>query len=126
MLLTWETAGAELTLAMWDMLTPFATMLFAALTILIACAFCSAAPDRSTLDVVVVLILEPSTAMFSAVAEPMFVGPSTVVTMWLDFSSLVEDESDFCRLILATVLVAELFVLLLLLLDEDESFELEE
>jgi len=111
---------------MCDMLTPFATMLFAALTILMACAFCSAAPDSSTLETSVVLILEPSTAMFSAVAEPMVVGPTTVVTMWLDFSSLVEDESDFCRLILATVLVAEFFVSLLLLLDEEESFELEE
>jgi hypothetical protein len=126
MLLIWETAGAELTLAMWDMLTPFATMLFAALTIFRACAFCSAAPDSSTLELAVVLILEPSTATFSAVAEPMSVGPATVVTMWLDFTSLVEDESDFCRLILATVLVAEFFVLLLLLLDEAESFELEE
>lgn len=111
---------------MWDMLTPFATMLFAALTIFTACAFCSAAPDSSTLDIEVVLILEPSTAIFSAVAEPMVVGPTTVVTMWLDFTSLVEDESDFCRLILATVLVAEFLESLLLLLDEDDLFEAEE
>jgi hypothetical protein len=126
MVLTWVTAGAELTLAMWEMLTPFATMLFAAFTMFRACAFCSAAPDNSTLDVAVVLIFEPSTATFSAVAEPMFVGPTTVVTTWLELSSLADAESDFCRLMLATVLVAEFFVSLLLLLDEDESFELEE
>ena len=124
MVLTWVTAGAELTLAMWEMLTPFATMLFAAFTMFRACAFCSAAPDNSTLDVAVVLIFEPSTAMFSAVAEPMLVGPSTVVTTWLDFSSLVDDESDFCRLMLATVLVSELCESLLLLLDDEDLFEL--
>ena len=56
----------------------------------------------------------------------MVVGPTTVVTMWLDFTSLVEDESDFCRLILATVLVAEFLESLLLLLDEDDLFEAEE
>ena len=73
-------AGAELTLVMLEMLTPFAIMLFAALTMLIPIAFCSAAPERLTLDEAEELIDEPSTATFPAVADPMSVAPATVST----------------------------------------------
>lgn len=80
MVLTWVSAGEALTLAMREMLTPFAIMLFAALTMLMPCAFCSAAPDRLTLEEADELIDEPSTATFPAVAEPMSVAPATVST----------------------------------------------
>lgn len=62
------------------MLTPLATRLPAALTRLIADAFCSAAPASMTLDDLLVLIADPSTAMLSAAAEAIAVAPSTVFT----------------------------------------------
>ena len=60
------------------MLTPFATRLSAALTRLIADAFCWAAPARLRVDDSVVLIDDPSVAMLSAAAEAIVVAPSTV------------------------------------------------
>lgn len=64
------------------MLTPFATMLPAALTRLIAEAFCSAVPDRSILELLVAVRLEPSTAMFCAVAEPILSAPWMLSVTW--------------------------------------------
>jgi len=63
------------------MLTPLATMLPAALTRLIAEAFCRAEPDRSTLEVLVAITVEPSTAMFCAEAASKLTAPSTLLTM---------------------------------------------
>jgi hypothetical protein len=63
--------------------------------------------------------------MFPPVAEPMSVGPATVVITWLVFVSLLDDTSDFCRLMLETVLVVALFVSLLLWFDAEFFAELE-
>lgn len=49
MLLTWFKVGVEFMFVVRAILTPFATMLPAAFTMLIAVAFCSAAPERLTL-----------------------------------------------------------------------------
>lgn len=64
------------------MLTPFATMLPAALTRLIAVAFCSALPARLTTELLVTVRVEPSTAMFSAEAEPMLNAPWMFLVTW--------------------------------------------
>lgn len=42
-----------------------------------------------------------------------------MLTIWLFFTLLLEDVSDFCMLMLATALVVEFFVLLLLLFSEE-------
>jgi len=65
------------------MLTPLATMLPAALTRLIAVAFCWALPDRSMLEELLALRVEPSTAMFCAVAESKLTAPSMLLTTLL-------------------------------------------
>lgn len=65
------------------MLTPLATMLPAALTRLIAVAFCWALPDRSMLEELVAVRVEPSTAMFCAVAESKLTAPSMLLTTLL-------------------------------------------
>ena len=49
MLFIWVRVGVEFMLVVRAMLTPLPTMLPAALTRLMAFAFCSAAPARSTL-----------------------------------------------------------------------------
>jgi hypothetical protein len=72
---TWLRVGVEFMLVVRAMLTPLATMLPAALTRLIAVAFCSAVPDRSMLEVLVAVRVEPSTAMFCAAAESKLTAP---------------------------------------------------
>lgn len=67
------------------MLTPFATRLSAALTRLIAAAFCWAAPARVRVEDSVVLIVDPSVAILSAAAEAIVVAPSTVCMTSLFF-----------------------------------------
>ena len=57
------------------MLTPLATMLPTALTIFTPAALDSAEPARLSEEVLVVVMVEPSTATFWADAEPMVVGP---------------------------------------------------
>jgi hypothetical protein len=89
-------------------------MLLAALTRLMAEAFCSAAPLRLTLDMFEEVTVDPSTAMFCAAAEASVVAPSTVLITWLDFVSSLYVESAFCRLMLAAVLVAKASVLVVL------------
>ncbi len=96
------------------MLTPFETRLPAALTRLMADAFCSAAPLRLTLDEFEAVTVDPSTAMFCAAAEARLVAPSTVLITWLDWVSSLYVELDFCRLMAAAVLVAKLSVLVVL------------
>jgi hypothetical protein len=57
------------------MLTPLATELFTALTIFTPDAPDSTEPIRVSEEDEFVVIVEPSTAMFAAFAEPMIVGP---------------------------------------------------
>lgn len=101
------------------MLTPLATMLPAAFTRLIAVAFCWALPDRSMLDVLLALRVEPSTAMFCALAESKLTAPSTLLTTLLFLTELLllELESVFASVI--AVLVA-LFSAELVLWFDDE------
>lgn len=108
------------------MLTPFATRLSAALTRLIAAAFCWAAPTRLTLDVSDVLIDDPSEAMLSAAAEAIWVAPSTVFVTSLLLVLLRDNSFDFCRLMLAIVLVVDMLDLLLLLSAAEFFAELED
>ncbi len=105
MLLTWLRVGVELRLAVRAMLTPFATILPAALTRLIARAFCSAAPERLTMEDSLSVTFDPSRAMFCAEAELKLVGPFTVSMTWLLRSSLLELLSAFCVLMFDTALL---------------------
>jgi len=57
------------------MFTPLATMLPTALTIFTPDALDSEEPIRLSAAVLVLLIVDPSTAMLSAFAWPMVVGP---------------------------------------------------
>lgn len=117
------------------MLTPFATMLPAALTRLIADAFCCAVPDRSMLDELLAVSVEPSTAMFCAAAESKLTAPSTLFTTLLFLTALLllELESVAARVIAVLVdllltvarlwfddeLLAELLLWLLALFEAD-------
>src|ERR1019366_8977391 len=114
MLFTWFSVGVAFMLVVRAILTPFATMLPAALTRLTAEAFCSAAPARSTLYELVTAIFELSTATFSAAAEAIAVAPCTVSITWLFFTSLLVVVSAICKLMLATVLLEALLDLLML------------
>lgn len=121
------------------MLTPLATMLPAALTRLIAVAFCWALPDRSMLDVLLALRVEPSTAIFCALAESKLTAPSTLLTTLLFLTALLllELESVVARVIAVLLALfsdelvlwfdeefeAELVLLLLALFDADALFE---
>ena len=83
MLLTWFSVGVEFMFVVRAMFTPFDTMLPAALTRLIAVAFCSADPDRETLSVFVAIRLDPSTTTLSPTAEAMLTAPWVEETVWL-------------------------------------------
>jgi hypothetical protein len=93
------------------MLTPLATMLPAALTRLIAATFCCAEPDRSMLEVLVAVRVEPSTAMFCPVAEPMLTAPSTLLMTWSFLTALLLLE-------LESVVASVIAVLVVVLCDE--------
>jgi len=139
MLLTWFRVGVEFMLVVRAMLTPLATMLPAALTRLIAATFCWAEPDRSMLEVLVAVTLEPSTAMFCAAAEPMLTAPSTLLTTWsfltalllLELESVVASVMAVLVVVLCDELVlwfedeffAELLLLLLALLEAEALCE---
>ena len=88
------------------MLTPLATILPAALTRLIAATFCCAEPDRSMLEVLLALRVEPSTAMFCAAAESKLTAPSTFLLTVSDFTSLLFFELESVVASVMAVLVA--------------------
>ena len=119
MLFTWLRVGVEFMLVVWAMLTPLATMLSAALTRLIAIAFCWAVPDRSMLDVLLAVRVEPSTAIFCAAAESKLTAPSTLLTTLLFLTALLllELESVVARVI--AVLFALFSAELVLWFDEE-------
>jgi hypothetical protein len=139
MLFTWLRVGVEFMLVVCAMLTPLATMLPAALTRLIAAAFCCAEPDRSMLEVLLAVSVEPSTAMFCAAAESKLTAPSMLLTTLLFLTALLllELESVVARVIAVLValfsaelvlwfddeLVAELVLWLLELLEADALIE---
>jgi hypothetical protein len=137
MLFTWVRVGVAFMPVVRAMFTPFATMLPAALTRLIAVAFCWAVPARVMLELLVALSVEPSTAIFCAAAEPMLSAPWILSVTWSERTSwlLLECESVVARVtaVLVVVLWDELmlwfedelcavFVLLLLALLEAEAF----
>ena len=111
MLLTWLRVGVELRLVVRAMLTPLETILPAALTRLIARAFCSAAPDKLTMEDSLSVTFDPSSAMFCAEAELKLVGPFTVSMTWLLRSNLLELLSVFSTLRFATALLLMLLFL---------------
>lgn len=135
----WLRVGVEFILVVWAMLTPLATMLPAALTRLIAVAFCWAVPDRSMLEELLAVRVEPSTAMFCALAESKLTAPSTLLMTLLFFTALLllELESVVARVIAVLValfsaelvlwfddeLVEELVLWLLELLEADALFD---
>jgi hypothetical protein len=119
MLLTWLRVGVVFMLEMRAILTPFATMLPAALTRLMALAFCSALPARATLYMLVLVTWELSTATLLAEADLTLSAPWTVLTTWELSMSLIDSLLDFCRFRLATVLVVELWVWFSLKLDAE-------
>lgn len=126
-------------MVVWAMLTPLATMLPAALTRLIAVAFCWAVPDRSMLEELLAVRVEPSTAMFCALAESKLTAPSTLLTTLLFLTALLllELESVVASVIAVLValfsaelvlwfddeLVAEFVLWLLELFDADALFD---
>jgi hypothetical protein len=89
MTFTWLRVGVEFMLVVCAMLTPFATMLPAALTRLIAATFCCALPDRSMLEVLLAVRVEPSTAIFCAEAESKLTAPCMLFTTWLLLTALL-------------------------------------
>lgn len=139
MLFTWLRVGVEFMLVVCAMLTPLATMLPAALTRLIAVAFCSAVPDRLMLEELLAVRVEPSTAIFCAAAESKLSAPSTLFVTLLFFTALLllELESVVARVIAVLVallsdelvlwfneaLVAELVLWLLELFEADALME---
>lgn len=70
--------------------TPFDTMLPAALTRLIAEAFCSADPARMTLSFLVAVSVDPSTTTFSPAADAIFTAPWVELIVWLVSTSWLE------------------------------------
>src|SRR5665213_1335878 len=111
MLFTWLRVGVEFMLVVRAMLTPLATMLPAALTRLIAATFCCAEPDRSMLEELLALRVEPSTAIFCAAAESKLTAPSTLLTTLLFLTALLLLE-------LESVVASVIAVLLALFSDE--------
>lgn len=110
MLFTWFNDGVMVMLAVRAMFTPFATMLPAALTRLMAEAFCWAVPDRSMLELLVAVRVDPSTAMFWAEAASKLTAPCTVLMMWRFLTAVLLLELDFEVERLAVVLVELLSV----------------
>jgi len=92
-------------------------MLPAALTRLIAATFCWALPDRSMLEVLLAVRVEPSTAIFCAEAESKLTAPSMLLTTCslLTALLLLELESVTARVI--AVLVVALWAELVLWFD---------
>src|SRR6185437_5434305 len=75
MVLVWVSVGMAFMFDVKPILTPLATMLPTALTMFTPDAFDSDEPARLSEPAFVLLIVEPSTAMFWPTAEPMVVGP---------------------------------------------------
>jgi hypothetical protein len=114
MLFTWLSDGVMVMLAVRAMLTPFATMLPAALTRLMAEAFCWAVPDRLMLELLVAVRVEPSTAMFWAEAASKLTAPCTVLMMWRFLTAVLLLELEFEVERVAVVVVEALSVELVL------------